>query len=84
MSIACSGLVAVVVSGENVWLGGGRSFQESPDELRGDLRDDSVTQSMQLSHAAGNPMSQRECSGFNAPRFSVEAGEEVVGIPCTA
>ena len=26
-------------------------------------------------------MSQRECSGFNAPRFSVGAGDEVVGGP---
>jgi hypothetical protein len=26
-------------------------------------------------------MSQRECAGFNAPRFSVEAGEKVVSSP---
>jgi hypothetical protein len=29
-------------------------------------------------------MSRRECSGFNAPRFSVEALKDVEGIPSAA
>jgi hypothetical protein len=28
-------------------------------------------------------MSQRECAGFNAPRFSVGTGDEVIGVPIT-
>ena len=60
------------------------------DELRCDLRDDSVPQSTQLSHSPGYPMSQATNSGFNTPRFSVSAGDEVEvepegswrGMPC--
>jgi hypothetical protein len=33
------------------------------------------------SHAPGNPMSQRENAGFNAPRFSVCAGDESAAAP---
>ena len=35
------------------------------------LRDDGITVSTQFDHSIGNPMSQRECSGFNTPFFSV-------------
>ena len=44
-------------------------------ELGRDLRDDRIAVGAQASHAAGYPMSQRECAGFNWPRFSVGAGE---------
>src|SRR6516165_1647653 len=47
----------------------------TPYELRRDLRDDRVAVGAQASHSAGYPMSQRECAGFNRPRFSVGAGE---------
>jgi hypothetical protein len=36
------------------------------------------------SHAAGYPMSQREKSGLSAPRFSVEAVEDVEVGPETS
>jgi hypothetical protein len=39
------------------------------------LRDDGIAVGAQSSHAGGYPISQRENAGFNAPRFSVEAGE---------
>ena len=58
------------------------AFQERRHELGRDLRDDGVTVAAQSSHSGGNPMSQRECAGFNAPRFSVEAGEPFAS--CTA
>lgn len=42
------------------------AFQERPHELGRDLRDDCIAITAQSSHSAGNPISQRECAGFNA------------------
>ena len=46
-------------------------------ELNGNLRDDRVTVGAQSSHAAGYPMSQRECAGFNWPPLAVSAANQV-------
>jgi hypothetical protein len=54
------------------------------DELRRDLRDDGVPKALEQLHPAGNPMSQRECSGFSWPRFSVAAGEPLAVVPESA
>jgi hypothetical protein len=54
------------------------------DELRSDLRDDRVPIALEQVHPAGNPMSQRECSGFSWPRFPVAAGEPVAPFPESA
>ena len=43
------------------------------------LRANRIPRSPQEAHSAGNPMSQRENAGFNAPRFSVAAGDEAAG-----
>jgi integrase len=53
-------------------LGGWRDIK-SVQRYMGLLRDDGVAVGAQESHAAGNPMSQRECAGFNWPVFSVFA-----------
>ena len=52
-----------------------RGFHIGVDEDLGHLRDYGISVSAKSSHAGGNPMSQRECSGFNWPGFSVPAGE---------
>ena len=62
----------------------GKNFVAGHYELCGRLRDDCIAVAPQQPHATGNPMSQRECSGFNAPRLSVEAFDDVAGIPMTA
>ena len=54
-----------------------RGFQIGSYERFCDLRHDGISVSAQSSHAGGNPMSQRECAGFNWPGFSVAAGEPV-------
>jgi hypothetical protein len=46
-------------------------------ELGGNRRDNRVTVGAQSSHAIGNPMSQRECAGFNWPPLSIPAQEPV-------
>ena len=53
-----------------IWCGGA-------DELGRKRRDNRIAVGAQSSHAAGYPMSQRECAGFNWPRFSVCAGEPI-------
>ena len=50
-------------------------------ELRRDRRHYRVAVGAQLPHSARYPISQRENSGFNAPRFSVDAEDEVVVVP---
>ena len=45
------------------------------NEGYGRFRVDRVAVGAQASHTAGNPMSQRECAGFNWPGFSVSAGD---------
>lgn len=60
-----------------------RNFLVSSDKLGCYLRDDGIAVAAQSSHPGGNPMSQRECAGFNAPRFSVPAGDEVEVVPRT-
>ena len=55
----------------------GERLEGAGDEVGGDLRDDGIAVAPQESHAVGYPMSQRECAGFNAPRFGVAAGDEV-------
>src|SRR3990172_10874340 len=47
----------------------------SPYELDRLRYADRVAVGTQSSHSGGNPMSQRECAGFNWPGFSVCAGE---------
>jgi hypothetical protein len=47
------------------------------DEGCRDLRHDGIAVTAQSSHAGGNPMSQRECAGFNAPRFSIGTSDKV-------
>jgi hypothetical protein len=47
--------------------------QETLDELRRDLRDNRISIGAQASHSGGNPMSQRECAGFNGPLPAVPA-----------
>jgi hypothetical protein len=66
------------MSGAMSWT---HALAVSLDEFRGNLGDDRVAESAQLAHAAGNPMSQRECSGLNAPAFVVSAVDDVEGIP---
>jgi len=56
-------------------------FSAGADEFRRTLRHNCIAVAPQQSHAAGNPMSQRECAGFNAPRFSIGAGDEFVSRP---
>ena len=51
------------------------AVEEGGYEGCGGLGDDGVAIGAQSSHAGGNPISQRENAGFNAPRFAVEAGE---------
>ena len=48
---------------------------EGADHLRGDLRDDRIASGAQLSHSAGNPISQRLNAGFSWPGFVVSAGD---------
>ena len=48
---------------------------ERLDELRRKKRINSIAVAPQESHSTGYPISQRECAGFNAPRFPVCAGE---------
>jgi hypothetical protein len=56
-------------------------FEKCRYERRREVRIDRIAVAPQQPHAAGYPMSQRECSGFNAPGFSVAAGDEVEGGP---
>ena len=51
------------------------------DEDLRDLGDDGIAVTAQSSHAGGYPMSQRECAGFNLPRFPVGAGYPICGTP---
>lgn len=44
---------------------------------------DSVTIAAQASHSGGNPMSQRECAGFNRPPLSIPAEQPVSSAPET-
>ena len=49
----------------------------NPYDFCRDLRDDCVAVGAQASHAAGKPMSQRECAGFNWPPLSISAVEPI-------
>ena len=42
---------------------------------------DCIAVTPQESHAAGNPMSQRECAGFNWPPLSISAKQPVNTSP---
>ena len=61
-----------------------KSFARRCDEFGEDLRDDRVAVGAQLAHSTGNPMSQRECSGFSWPPRVVDAGEPFGVSPGTA
>jgi hypothetical protein len=50
-------------------------------ELRCRFSIDGVSVGAQASHAAGSPMSQRECAGFNWPPLSIPAEEPVSICP---
>jgi hypothetical protein len=62
---------------------GRQGFEVGFDKFRRDFRHDCIAVSPQKSHATGYPMSQRECPGLNAPRFSVAEGEDVEIAPRT-
>lgn len=51
------------------------------DERDRERDNDCIAIPPQESHAAGNPISQRECAGFNAARFPVAAVEDVTFVP---
>ena len=57
------------------------SLQTSPHEFRSRLRDDRVSVGAQASHSGGNPISQRECAGFNWPPPSIPEQEPVSSLP---
>src|SRR5262249_13069917 len=56
-------------------------FKECFDPFVRDLGDDRVSVGAQSSHAAGSPISQRECAGFNWPPFSILAGDPIRARP---
>ncbi|HDS2912566.1 TPA: hypothetical protein QIE17_003577 [Morganella morganii subsp. morganii] len=52
-------------------------FHVSSDKFFRDRRDDGIPVSFYFPHSGGNPISQRECSGFNWPPLSIPAEQPV-------